>query len=93
MTLIDLPLAYIGPESALPFASFIAAIIGAILMFWSYIWRMTKMGFHRLVNGKRDVPVLPANTPELAFDGAAAAGTTGEPSLDNTSSTLPHPAK
>ncbi len=93
MTLIDLPLAYIGPESALPFASFIAAVIGAILMFWSYIWRMTKMGFHRLVNGKRDVPVLPTSTTVLAFDGAAAVDANGAPNIDNVSSTLPHSVK
>jgi len=33
-------LGYIGPETMLPFASFLAACLGVILMFWKFIWRM-----------------------------------------------------
>lgn len=35
-----LPLAYIGPETALPVASALAAIAGVVLTFWRYIRMM-----------------------------------------------------
>jgi hypothetical protein len=36
----SLPLAYIGPETALPVASALAAIAGVCLTFWRYIRMM-----------------------------------------------------
>ena len=35
-------LGYVGPDALLPFMSGVAAAAGAVLMFWRYIWRMTK---------------------------------------------------
>lgn len=38
-------LAYIGPETMLPLASFFAAALGIILMFWKFIFRLIRRMF------------------------------------------------
>ena len=46
---------YIGPELILPIASFIASIVGVLLMFWRYIVRMVRKLFRR-ITGRADEP-------------------------------------
>jgi hypothetical protein len=43
--LIPTLLGYIGPETMLPLASVLAAIMGFILMFWRYIFRLIRRMF------------------------------------------------
>jgi len=46
---------YIGPELILPIASFIASIVGILLMFWRSIVRMVRTVFRRIL-GRADEP-------------------------------------
>jgi hypothetical protein len=39
---IPVLLGYIGPETMLPLASVLAAVMGFILMFWRYIFRLIR---------------------------------------------------
>ena len=48
-------LLYLGPETALPIASFLAAIIGFILIAWRWIASLFKR-FFRMVTGKGGAP-------------------------------------
>jgi hypothetical protein len=40
-------LGYLGPETVMPIASIIATIIGAILIFWRFIWGTLKKIFKK----------------------------------------------
>ncbi|MBI3469593.1 MAG: hypothetical protein HY000_41870 [Planctomycetes bacterium] len=45
---MDMPslfLAYLGPETMLPFASVLAGIVGVVLMFGRYLVGLVKKGF------------------------------------------------
>jgi hypothetical protein len=56
-------LLYLGPETALPLASFLAAIIGFILIGWRWILSLIKRLF-RMVTGKGAAPASPAETAD-----------------------------
>ena len=43
---------YLGPETVLPVASFIAGIIGVLLMFWRYIVRFIRKTLKRVFSSK-----------------------------------------
>lgn len=49
----DLPLAYIGPETALPVASALAAIAGVCLTFWRYIRMMAARCWRVITRSER----------------------------------------
>ena len=58
---------YLGPQTVLPVASIIAALVGVILMFWRLILRFIK----KLINSVRRKPGLkPENNPEPAVQSA-----------------------
>jgi len=40
-------LGYLGPETIMPLASIVATIIGAILIFWRFIWGSLKKVFNK----------------------------------------------
>jgi hypothetical protein len=44
-SLASIALLYLGPDSIMPIASVIAAILGVILIFWRYILSSIKKGF------------------------------------------------
>ncbi|MBW7992580.1 MAG: hypothetical protein FVQ84_21545 [Planctomycetes bacterium] len=58
-------LGYIGPETMLPLASFLAAGFGIILMFWKYIMRLIRRLFGAVFRRKKKnvdaKTVLPTN--------------------------------
>ncbi|MGH7709686.1 MAG: hypothetical protein ACREOG_00285 [Gemmatimonadaceae bacterium] len=39
---------YIGPDALMPVASFFAAVVGVLLMFWRRVWGAVRMLFARL---------------------------------------------
>ncbi len=39
---------YIGPDALMPVASFFAAVIGVVLMFWRKLWGAVRLLFARL---------------------------------------------
>ena len=45
-TLTGLMVLYIGPETILPLTSFLAAVVGVLLMFWRYVVGVVKRSFH-----------------------------------------------
>jgi hypothetical protein len=47
---------YLGPETIMPLASIIAAILGFLLIAWRTIWKYIKRGFYRIT--KRSPEVL-----------------------------------
>jgi hypothetical protein len=55
MAMFDLPLAYVGPESALPVASVLAGVVGLLLLGWRFVLTWGK----RAVLGLRK-PWLPS---------------------------------
>jgi len=46
-------LAYLGPETMLPLASFLAAITGFILMFWRYVFQLIRRMFAAIFRRKQ----------------------------------------
>jgi hypothetical protein len=56
-------LLYLGPETALPLASFLAAIIGFILIGWRWIWSLAKR-FFRMVTGRGGAPAATAEAAD-----------------------------
>lgn len=44
---VKAPLAYLGPESIMPLASILAAVVGFLLIFWRYIARFLKKIFRK----------------------------------------------
>jgi hypothetical protein len=55
-------LLYMGPETIMPLASILAAIVGILLIFWRYISGFFRRMF-RTITGKKEEPVL--SEPEL----------------------------
>jgi hypothetical protein len=55
MALIEIPLAYIGPDVLLPFASVLAGILGIVMIGWRYIVNGLRKAFC-LVLGKSPPP-------------------------------------
>jgi hypothetical protein len=41
--------AYVGPDTVLPLASTVAAVVGAVLVFWGYLVSLVKKAFKFLV--------------------------------------------
>lgn len=66
--------AYIGPETALPLASALAAVVGVLLMFWNFIWRLLKKSF-QLLFGKKGA-ALGTGAPRASVPVAAEGETT-----------------
>ena len=62
------PLAYIGPETLLPFASAIAAIAGAIMFCWRWIRDLPSRIFGRTKTDETETTEAPAApmSPESA---------------------------
>lgn len=60
-------LLYLGPETIMPLASIIAAIVGVILIFWRFILKSVK-NFFRLITGKGSEDTPPAETVTDAAD-------------------------
>lgn len=50
-------LLYLGPESIMPLASIIAAIIGVILIFWRYIISIIKKAYHKVLRKPLPEPI------------------------------------
>ncbi|MGQ0640168.1 MAG: hypothetical protein ACT4P6_05250 [Gemmatimonadaceae bacterium] len=40
---------YIGPDALMPVASFFAAVVGVLLMFWRRVWGAVRMIFSRVL--------------------------------------------
>ena len=66
---------YFGPETILPVASFIAGIIGIIMMFGRFILRFIRKSFNRLfgrqkpvVEGDFSIDLNSQNTPTTSTD-------------------------
>ena len=60
-------LGYIGPETMLPLASFLAAGFGIILMFWKYIIGLIRRMFCAIFRRKKkdgDIETTLPNNPE-----------------------------
>ena len=60
-------LLYLGPETIMPLASLIAAIVGVILIFWRFILKGVK-NFFRLITGKGTENPNPAEVVTDAAD-------------------------
>ena len=45
-TLTGFMVLYLGPETMLPLTSFLAAVVGVLLMFWRYVVGVVKRSFH-----------------------------------------------
>jgi hypothetical protein len=56
-------LLYLGPETALPLASFLAAIIGFLLIGWRWIWALVKR-IYRMVTGRGGAPAATAEAAD-----------------------------
>ena len=48
-------LLYLGPETIMPLASIIAAIIGFLLIAWRTIWKYVKRGFYFITRRSPEV--------------------------------------
>ena len=53
---------YMGPETIMPLASILAAVVGIILIFWRFITAFFRRIFHK-ITGRKDEPILPE--PEM----------------------------
>lgn len=66
-------LLYFGPETMMPVASFIAAVAGAILMFWRRILGFSRAlfgrVFHRRNSTVAQVPAAPTEPPDHRAQG------------------------
>ncbi len=58
---------YLGPESIMPLASILAAILGFILIFWRFIFKWIKKVFSPIINRFRKSPSVEPE-PELSQD-------------------------
>ena len=45
-TLMGFMVLYLGPETILPLTSFLAAVVGVLLIFWRYVVGVVKRSFH-----------------------------------------------
>ena len=45
---------YLGPNTVMPLASLLAAIVGIVLIFWRFIFGFFRKSFRRLVRKKDD---------------------------------------
>lgn len=59
---------YLGPETILPVASFIAGIIGVLLMFWRYVVKFVRKTFKRLF-ARHDMSIDLSSIPEEGVQG------------------------
>lgn len=59
-------LLYLGPETIMPLASIIAAVIGFLLIAWRSIWKFVKKGFYFVI---RKSPEMPAEEQISTLDG------------------------
>jgi hypothetical protein len=74
LSVSELPLvllAYFGPETTLPLASVLGAVIGVLLMFWNFLTGLVVKCF-RFVFKKADNTPAPAPTPVPPTQGTAA---------------------
>ena len=51
--ILGAPLLYLGPDSIMPIASTLAALVGLLLIFWRFIIRFFRKLF-RKITGKKD---------------------------------------
>jgi hypothetical protein len=73
LSVSDLPLvllAYFGPETTLPLASVLGAVIGVLLMFWNFLTGLVVKCF-RFVFKKADNAAVPAPAQVLPTQGTA----------------------
>jgi hypothetical protein len=61
-------LLYFGPETMMPVASFVAAVVGAILMFWRRLVGIVSAAFARLTRRGRPAPAVAPESPAAAPD-------------------------
>lgn len=47
-SLLPVVRSYLGPETMMPLASFIAAAVGVVLIFWRYITGLARRTFQRI---------------------------------------------
>jgi hypothetical protein len=52
-------LLYLGPDSMLPLASILAAIVGFILIFWRHIFKIVKKFFRKIMRKPAELPADP----------------------------------
>jgi hypothetical protein len=73
-SVLELPrvlLAYFGPETTLPLASVLGAVIGVLLMFWNFLTGLVAKCFRRVFK-KVDNAAAPARPEVLSPQGTAA---------------------
>ena len=64
-------LLYLGPETIMPLASILAAVLGFLLIFWRLILKGLKSGFkwvRRTVTGKKEEELVPVEIPDETND-------------------------
>jgi hypothetical protein len=61
VAVVKAPEAYLGPESIMPLASILAAVLGFILIFWRYIVKFFRKIFGK---SKPDADITPYVEPE-----------------------------
>jgi hypothetical protein len=64
-------LLYLGPETIMPLASILAAVLGFLLIFWRVILKSLKAGFkwvRRVVTGKKEEELVPVEIPDDTND-------------------------
>lgn len=73
-------LLYLGPETIMPLASILAAIVGVILIFWRYITGFLRRIFRRITGKKEEGTSL-----EDAIESSVtiAESTTSDPNQQN----------
>lgn len=74
-------LLYLGPESIMPLASIIAAIVGVILIFWRYITSFIKKTAKYLYYKITQKPIPEPVNLDLDDEEIVGKGTPSEPKL------------
>jgi hypothetical protein len=60
MSMPQLPLAYLGPETILPMASVLTAAVGVLLICWRFVLRIVTAPFHTFFGKKDTAPTQTA---------------------------------